>query len=78
MIKYYVISENNSKESNEKEYKNYKYWRIEYTNKNGELHREDGPAQDFSGHKYYWYNDEHIDVKTDKEFKQYIKMRVFL
>jgi hypothetical protein len=46
--------------------------------KDGKLHREDGPAQDFSGDKYYWYNGEFIDVSTDKEFKKYLKMKVFI
>jgi hypothetical protein len=83
------------------EYKNYLYWRIEYTNKNGEfhrldgpaiessddykkwfknglLHREDGPAVEYDGRKQYWYNNELINLSTDKEFKQYLKMKVFM
>jgi hypothetical protein len=103
MIEYYAGNKNYWEfESNEKEYKNYKYWRIEYTNENKEyhrldgpaieyssgekywyknhkFHREDGPAIDYSnGHTKYWYNGKHIVVNTDKEFKQYIKMKVFL
>jgi hypothetical protein len=27
--------------------------------------------------KEYWYNNEFIPVKTDKEFKKYVKMTVF-
>jgi hypothetical protein len=46
--------------------------------KNDKIHREDGPAREYNGGKEYWYNDKFIDVKTDKEFKQYIKMRLFL
>jgi hypothetical protein len=89
-------------ESNEKEYKNYKYWVIEYLNKNNELHRLDGPASEYSnGNKYwckdakrhrldgpaieycngrkdYWYNGKQINVSTDKEFKQYFNMKVFI
>jgi hypothetical protein len=89
-------------ESNEKEYKNYKYWIIKYLNedneyhrldgpaieysdgtkfwyKNDERHREDGPAIEYAnGNKEYWYNGEEINVYTDKEFKQYLKMKVFI
>jgi hypothetical protein len=51
-----------------------KYWY-----KNGLRHREDCPAvESIYGYKKYWYNGEYIDVKTDKEFKQYIKMKVFI
>jgi hypothetical protein len=51
-----------------------KYWY-----KNDERHREDGPAREYyEGDKEYWYNDKFINVKTDKEFKQYLKMKVFL
>jgi hypothetical protein len=65
--------------SNEKEYKNYKYWVIKYLNEDNEYHRLDGPAIEYSdGEKEYWYNDKFINVKTDKEFKQYLKMKVFL
>jgi hypothetical protein len=126
MIKYYVANKNHLEfESNEQEYKNYKYWVFKYINednlshredgpaeeysngtkgwykngklhredgpalesyngnkywyKNGKLHREDGPAVElFNGEKHYWYNDEYVFVKTDKEFKQYLKMKVFI
>jgi hypothetical protein len=107
MIKYYAGNEyyTGNKyywESNEQEYKNYKYWFIQYINedneyhrldgpaveyssgkkwwyKNGKLHREDGPAVEYSdGDKYYYYNGEKIFVDTDTEFKQYIKMKVFI
>jgi hypothetical protein len=101
MVKYYVGNTRYYEfSSNEKEYKNYKYWIIEYTNenniyhrldgpareysngnkfwyKNGDLHREDGPAKDLPKIKYYFYNDEEINVSTDKEFKKYLKMKVF-
>jgi hypothetical protein len=52
-----------------------KYWY-----KNGDLHREDGPAYiDYANvNKEYWYNGEKIFVSTDKEFKKYIKMKVFV
>jgi hypothetical protein len=103
MIKYFAgYSSCNEFECNEKEYKNYKYWKIEYRNKNNILHREDGPAREYSfGHKVwykngklhredgpaiefinryksYYFNAKFIDVQTDKEFKEYIKMKVFL
>jgi hypothetical protein len=103
MITYYVANTRYYEfESNEQEYKNYKYWCIEYRNENGQLHREDGPAREYSsgkkwwfkngkkhredgpavefpdGRKEYWYNNEYVSVKTDKEFKKYIKMKVFI
>jgi hypothetical protein len=103
MIKYYAGNIYYNKfQSDEKEYKNYKYWSIHYYNENNEYHREDGPAIEYSdgtkfwyknderhredgpaiqfanGLKKYWYNGERINVSTDKEFKQYIKMRVFI
>jgi hypothetical protein len=107
MIRYFVINpysscyENSIIESNEKEYKNYQYWVIKYLNEDNDLHRLDGPAEEYSeGEKYwykdgsyhredgpaieeknykaYYYNGEKIFVDTDKEFKQYIKMKVFL
>jgi hypothetical protein len=103
MIKYFFGNKNYwGFESNEQEYKNYKYWVIEYKNENNEWHREDGPAIEFSdgekwwykngkfhredgpareyndGKKHYYYNSKLIDVSTDKEFKQYIKMKVFI
>jgi hypothetical protein len=92
----------NKKFSNEKEYKNYPYWEIFHFNENNEIHREDGPAVEYSdgdkfwyknserhrengpavdysnGDKKYWYNDEYIDVKTDKEFKKYLKLKCFI
>jgi hypothetical protein len=47
--------------------------------KNGKLHREDGPTIECGGgYKEYWYNGEKINVSTDKEFKQYVKMKVFI
>jgi hypothetical protein len=126
MIKYYAGDKYfNEFECNEQEYKNYKYWVIEYYNvnnqyhrldgpaieysngnkywyknglphredgpalefyygekwwyKNGKQHREDGPAiERFDGEKRYWYNGEYFDVETDKEFKQCLKMKVFM
>jgi hypothetical protein len=90
-------------QTNEKEYKNYKYWCIVYYNENNKYHRLDGPALEYSkGDKewyknglrhrkdgpaieysndekyYYYYNGKQIYVKTDKEFKQYLKMKVFI
>jgi hypothetical protein len=53
MIKYYAGNQRHYEvESNEKEYKNYKYWKIEYRNKNDKLHREDGPAVIYSNGDY--------------------------
>jgi hypothetical protein len=45
MIKYEVSNQGYYyQKSNEKSYKNYKYWKILYYNENRELHRLDGPA----------------------------------
>jgi hypothetical protein len=47
--------------------------------KNDKFHREDGPAiERINGNKYYFYNGKKIYVSSDKEFKQYIKMKVFI
>jgi hypothetical protein len=58
---------------------------VEYSNgskfwyKNGKLHREAGPAREYyNEYKEYWYNGEQINLSTDKEFKQYVKMKVFI
>jgi hypothetical protein len=88
--------------SNEKEYKNYKFWNIIHYNeknewdredgpalersnggklwyKNNKRHREDGPAVEYPDeYKEYWYNDQRIPVNSDKEFKKYLKMKVFI
>jgi hypothetical protein len=42
--------------------------RIVYLNENGQLHREDGPAVEYShGDKYWWLNGEYY---TEEEFHQ--------
>jgi hypothetical protein len=80
MIKYYAGNKYAYEfHSNKKEYKNYKYWCIEYKDENGILHREDGPSVEYSnGKKQYWYNGERIHVSTDKQFKQLVKLKIFL
>jgi hypothetical protein len=78
---YYTSNKANGfyKVSSEEVYKNSKYWLIECRNERFNLHRLDGAALEYSnGDKYYYYNGEQISVKTDKEFKQYLKMKVFL
>jgi hypothetical protein len=103
MIIYYIYNKYFKRIiSSEKEYKNYKYWVIEYRNESNQLHRLDGPAREHSsGEKYwyknglrhredgpaidydnrykqYWYNGQQIPVNSDKEFKKYIKMIIFI
>ena len=59
---------------------------IEYSNgakewyKNGKLHREDGPAIEYTNDDMkYWYNDEYYpDIKTDEDWKRFVKLMVFL
>jgi hypothetical protein len=64
--------------SNEQEYKNYKYWHIDYFHLNNLYHR-DAPAREYSdGHKSYYYNNVFIPVKIYKEFKKYLNIKVFL
>jgi hypothetical protein len=56
MIKYYASDKYFYEfQSNEQEYKNYKYWEIRYLNENSELHRLDGPAIEYSNCNKYWY-----------------------
>jgi hypothetical protein len=80
MIHYYGSENNNYfQEVNKKNYKAFQFWKIHYYNEKYDLHREEGPAIEYStGHKEYYYNGEYIDVETDKEFKKYIKMKVFI
>jgi hypothetical protein len=78
IILYEIWKLHDWRESSKEEIKNHKSWRIVYKNKKNELHREDGPAIEYwNGGKSYWYNGKQINVSTDKEFKQYIKIRVF-
>jgi hypothetical protein len=56
MIKYFAgYSSFNEFECNEQEYKNYKYWLIEYRNENNKYHRLDGPAREYSDGEKWWY-----------------------
>ena len=47
--------------------------------KNGKLHREDGSAVEYpNGKKEYWYNDiKYPEIKTDEEWKRFVKLMVF-
>lgn len=45
--------------------------------KHGAPHREDGPAIVDSSIVEYWFNGELINCSTDKEFKSFLKLRVF-
>ena len=42
---------------------------------NGKRHREDGPAIDNGYSKQWWLNGERVDVKTQKEFDEYMKRK---
>lgn len=45
---------------------------------NGVLHRENGPAVEYSnGEKFWWFNNKNIKVKTQEEFEQMIKLKSF-
>ena len=48
--------------------------------KNGKYHREDGPAVKFvDGYKEYWYNNIfYPEIKTDEEWKRFVKLLVFI
>ena len=48
--------------------------------KNDLLHREDGPAREYSsGKKEYWYNDKkYSEIKTDEEWIKFVKLMVFI
>ena len=50
-----------------------KFW---YLNDN--LHRVDGPAIKFAnGNKWWYLNGEPLKCKTQKEFKQYMRLKAF-
>lgn len=50
-----------------------KYWFI-----NGQCHREDGPASEFGdGGKDWFWHDRYIPVKSQEEFKRYLKLKAF-
>jgi hypothetical protein len=45
---------------------------------NGQLHRENGPAVEFaSGHKEWWINYKLLPCKTQKQFEQLMRLKVF-
>ena len=48
--------------------------------KNGKYHREDGPAVKWDfGTTEYWYNNiNYPGIKTDEEWKRFIKLMIFL
>ncbi len=54
-------------------YKNTKMW----TNSEGKLHREDGPAIVWGKINDYYFRGKQIDVKTDEEFQRFIKLKAF-
>ncbi len=46
--------------------------------KDGEFHREDGPAiEGFNGEKYWYYYGKQIDCITQEQFIKIINMRAF-
>jgi hypothetical protein len=71
MIKYY--GGNNSyfeKELKKETYKDYKYWVIQYINKNNEYHRLDGPAKEYSDGNKFWYKEGKLH-REDGPAKEY-------
>jgi hypothetical protein len=47
--------------------------------KNGTLHREDGPAIEYREGARYWYlNGKFINVNSQEEFEQYLRLLAFL
>ena len=57
---------------------------IEYLNEERRLHRIDGPAMDRNNcsHSYHdpnewWINGQRLDVKTNEEFLQLMKLKAF-
>ena len=48
--------------------------------KNGKRHREDGPAiERANGKKEYWYNNiSYPKIKTNKEWKKFVKLIIFI
>ena len=58
------------------EYPFYHY--TEWRNEKGELHRENGPAREYSdGRKDWYYQGKYIDCSSQKQFEQLIKLKVF-
>ena len=46
---------------------------------NGKLHREDGPAVEYSGgYKEWYYQDREIHCKDNEEYCKIIKLIIFL
>lgn len=44
----------------------------------GVLHREDGPAAEFSsGDKFWYYHGEYINCSSQEEFERIIKLKAF-
>ena len=51
---------------------------IFYLNDKGQLHREDGPACEYSnGYKVWYLNGKFIDCKDQEEFLRLFKMKAF-
>lgn len=45
---------------------------------NGKFHRENGPAISYSnGNKEWWYNGYKINVLSQKEFEDYLLLKIF-
>lgn len=42
------------------------------------IHRNDGPAIEYpNGNKEWWYEDKKLDCTSQKEFEQYLKLKIF-
>jgi hypothetical protein len=44
---------------------------------NGIHHREDGPAMEHDGVKSWWINGELLPCKTQKQFEQLMRLKLF-
>ena len=53
---------------------------IKFWFRNNSYHREDGPAIEYAdGEKEYWYNGvEYQEIKTDEEWKRFVKLIIFI
>jgi len=49
-----------------------KYWYL-----NNQRHREDGPAIDQRNKKEWWLYGEKLEISSQEEFEQYMKLKAF-
>lgn len=48
-----------------------------YYDENGEWHRADGPARNFSMRLQWYWHGEHIECQSQHEFERIVKMKAF-